>query len=90
MIPFFANYGFHPRINWPVERVSKNPVSRNYAHWMERVHELCVKRLEETRECMGNYYDRSRKEAPPYSVGDLVMLNGKCHAVDNWRQPIPI
>ena len=26
---------------------------------------------------MGKYYDYSRKEAPPYSVGDLVMLNGK-------------
>ena len=36
-----------------------------------------MKRLEETREHMGKYYDRSRKEAPPYSVGDLVMLNGK-------------
>ena len=44
---------------------------------MESVHELCVKRLAETRECMGKYYNRSRKEAPPYSVGNLIMLNGK-------------
>ena len=44
---------------------------------MESVHELCVKCLEETREHMGKYYDRSQKEAPPYAVGDLVMLNGK-------------
>ena len=44
---------------------------------MECVHELYVKRHEETRECMGKYYDNSRKEAPPYSVGDLIMLNGK-------------
>ena len=77
MSPFFANYEFHPRINWPVEKESKNPASRNYAYWMESVHELCVKCLEETRERMGKYYDRTRKEAPPYSVGDLVMLNGK-------------
>ena len=74
---FFANYCFHSRTNWPVEKESKNPASRNYAHWMESVRELCVKRLEETRERMGKYYDRSRKEAPLYSVGDLVMLNGK-------------
>ena len=26
---------------------------------------------------MGKYYDRARKEPPPYSVSDLVMLNGK-------------
>ena len=32
MSPFFANYGFHPRTNWPVEKESKNPASRNYAH----------------------------------------------------------
>ena len=44
---------------------------------MESVHELCVKRLEATCKHMGKYYDRSRKEAPPYSVGDVVMLNGK-------------
>ena len=41
------------------------------------MHDLCVKRLEETRQRMGKYYDRARKEPPPYSVGDLVMLNGK-------------
>ena len=53
--PFFANYGFHPWTNRPVEKESKNPASRNYAHWMEIVHELCVKRLEETPEHMGKY-----------------------------------
>ena len=77
--PFFANYSFHPQTNWPVEKESKNPASRNYAHWMEREHKLYVKRLEETRECMRKYYDCTRKEASRYSlaVGDLVMLNGK-------------
>ena len=29
---FFANYGSHPRTNWQVEKESKNPASRNYAH----------------------------------------------------------
>ena len=55
MRPFFTNYGFHPRTNWPVEKESKNPASRNYAHWIESVHELCVKCLEETRKRMGKY-----------------------------------
>ena len=77
MSPFFVNYGFHPRTNWPVEKESKNPASRKYAHRMESVHKLCVKRLEETHERTGKYYDCSRKEAPPYHVGDLVILNGK-------------
>src|SRR6266699_1111101 len=77
MSPFYANYSFHLRTNWPVEMESKNPTSKNYAHWMKSVHELCVSRLTETRERMSRYYDRSHKDAPPYSVGDLVRLNGK-------------
>ena len=44
---------------------------------MESVHELCVKCLEETHERIGKYYDHTRKEVPPYLVGDQVMLNGK-------------
>ena len=32
---------------------------------------------------MGKYYDRAIKETPPYSVGDLVMLNGK-HIRTRW------
>ena len=50
-----ANYGFHPRTNWLVEKESRNPASRNFAHWMESVLELTVKRLEEIRERMGKY-----------------------------------
>ena len=42
-----------------------------------------MKRLEETCDRIGKYYYHSRKEAPPYSVGDLVMLNGK--KIRTWR-----
>ena len=30
-----------------------------------------------TSEKMGRYYDKSKKTAPPFKAGDLVMLNGK-------------
>ena len=40
------------------------------------MHDHCLKPLEETQERMGKYFDRARKELPPYSLGDLVMLNG--------------
>ena len=42
-----------------------------------------MKRLEETHERMGKYYDRSLNETPPYLVGDIVMLNGK--NIRMWR-----
>lgn len=75
--PFFANYGYHPRTNWPVEAEVKNPSARNYAHWMESIHKLCKEALEHTRESMRKHYDKRSKAAPKYQVGDLVMLNGK-------------
>ena len=53
MSPFYANYGFHPRITWPVENESMNPESRNYARWIESVNDLCLKLLEDTGERMG-------------------------------------
>ena len=76
---FDENYGFYPQTTWPVEKESKNLGSRNYAHWIESVHghDLCLEGLEETRESMGKYSDRARKEPPSYGVGDLLMLNGK-------------
>ena len=77
MSPIYPNHGFHPRTTWPVEKESRNPASRNYAHWIESAHDLWIKRPEETRQRMGKYYDQVRKEPRPYSIGDLVMLNGK-------------
>src|ERR1700712_2354959 len=75
--PFYANYGFHPRTNWPVEMESKDPASKSYAHWMTSVHELCASHLKITQERMSRYYDKTKSAPPQYSVGDLVMLNGK-------------
>jgi transposase InsO family protein len=75
--PFYANYGFHPRTNWPVEAEVKNPSARNYAHWMESVHKMCKESLEEAREKMRKHYDKKSKKAPNFKVGDLVMLSSK-------------
>ena len=75
--PFYANYGFHPRTNWPVEAEAKNPSGRNYIHWMTGVHEWCKATLLETAERMKKYYDLKAKDIPRLKVGDLVMLNGK-------------
>ena len=71
------NYAVHPRITRPAENESKISASRNYAHWIESVHDVCLKCLEETGGRIGKYYDRARKEPPPYDEGDLVMLNSK-------------
>ena len=77
MSPFYANYGFHLRTNWPVEIESQNPASKNCAHWILSVHDLCNSYLKKTSEKMGRYYDQSKQTAPPFKAGDLILLIGK-------------
>jgi hypothetical protein len=77
MSPFFDNFGFDPQTNWPVEAAAKIPGSRNYVHWITSVHALCRKGLEQARKTMGMYHDRHGKKPLKYSVGDLVILDGK-------------
>jgi hypothetical protein len=37
--PFYANYGFHPRTNWPTNEQPRNLRSNLYVHWLQTVHE---------------------------------------------------
>jgi hypothetical protein len=75
--PFYANYGYKPRTNWPTETQFKNPGSELYAHYMVEVHRKLESQLEQSGKRMGEYYDRKRKPAPQYKVDDLVMLDGR-------------
>ena len=38
---------------------------------------MCNSYLKKTSQKMVRYYDKSKKTAPPFKAGDLVMLNGK-------------
>jgi transposase InsO family protein len=44
--PFFANYGFEPRTNWPTEIQFRNPASEVYSHCMFSVHWKLLKQSE--------------------------------------------
>ena len=72
MSPFYANFGYHPRTNWPIEIEGRNPASQLYVHWMETVHTQLKENLEETRKRMGKYYDRRRSEVPTWKIGERV------------------
>jgi len=72
MIPFFANYGFHPQTEWMKEREAHNPGATMYAHGMQDIHQQAKQTLETTRESMKKYYDRKATEQPSIEVGDLV------------------
>ena len=77
LTPFYANYGYHPRTNWPTKEVVRNPASENYVHYAHSVHEICKAGLVKARERMAKYYDQHVKEAPTYKDDDLVMISGK-------------
>ena len=52
MTPFFANYGYQPRTNWPTAEPSQNSTSQNNIQWMTSVHQLCHQGLEKGSETM--------------------------------------
>jgi hypothetical protein len=73
--PFYANYGYHPRSLWGIEKEPENPTATNYIAWVKSVHSNCLQALQSTRDRMAKYYDRKRHQSPPFKFGDLVLLN---------------
>jgi len=43
--PFYANYGYEPRTNWPTEIQFQNPASELYSHYMTSIHDKLKERL---------------------------------------------
>jgi hypothetical protein len=75
--PFYANYRYHPWVNWSMEAEPKNPGSNVYAYWITSVDKKCKTNLEKTRELMGQYYNKNKNDTPKYKISNPVMLNSK-------------
>ena len=75
--PFYANYGYEPRTNWPTDIQFRNPASEMYGHYMTEVHKKLSAQLETVRSSMAKYYDRKRRSIESFKKGELVMLNSK-------------
>jgi hypothetical protein len=75
--PFYANYGFEPRKNWPTEVRFRNPASALYGHYMTSVHSKLTEQLKVSIEAMGKYCNKERKSIELCTKGELVMLTGK-------------
>ena len=76
--PFFVNYGQHPyKGTEPDFRDDTRVPAASY--WVERMEEIKKETkaaLELTAETMKKYYDRHRRPAHPYKVGDKAFLEG--------------
>jgi len=77
VMPFYANYRFHPAILDPPNHEPLNPASRVYRYWMRMVHDESRKGREAAQERICWYTNPTRKELPVYQIGDLVMLSGR-------------
>src|SRR5437016_6073904 len=75
--PFYANYGFHPKMMWPTKFETKNPTSSVYGHWLKSINQKIEDILEEPKRGMGKYYDQGKQDPPNMSLGDMVILKAK-------------
>jgi len=68
--PFYANYGFEPRTNWPTEIQFRNPALELYAHYVNAIHKRLSEQLTLSIEAMKKYYDEKRKDIEPFKPGE--------------------
>ncbi|CEP01920.1 hypothetical protein PBRA_008863, partial [Plasmodiophora brassicae] len=67
MSPFFANYGFHPRVTEPRPRNGQvcNPAADERAEFLEKVRRYLKGQLQRAVDAMKRSADRRRREPPP-------------------------
>jgi hypothetical protein len=78
MMPFYANYGYHPSSSTtPTETNKLSARSVAYRQWMKAVVENCEKELEKSSERVKKYADQSHIEPPIFEPANLPLLNEK-------------
>jgi hypothetical protein len=76
--PFYANYGFEPRTNWPNPKPSSewdNPASSVTVSQWEAIWSTMHENLGKSRLRMARWYDKHHLKAPEFKPGDEVMLD---------------
>ena len=53
MTRLFANYKYHPQMEWLRERNALNQGANMYSHWIQMIHQQARESIEKTREAMG-------------------------------------
>ena len=82
--PFFANYGFHPRSLPEISLPTNVPATDDYVTTLQTTLRMLKDNLQQAKERQKIYYDRHRRENPPYQVGDSVWLSTR-----NLRLGVP-
>jgi hypothetical protein len=75
--PFYANYGYNPRMGFEPRRNVKVQSVEDFVQRMQNVQAEAEAALHKARDDMKRYADRTRAHAPKYQVGDKVWLSTK-------------
>ncbi|KAE8213221.1 hypothetical protein CF319_g9194, partial [Tilletia indica] len=73
MSPFFANYGFHPRLDINL-RSSTIPAAHKHARVLQQTHKIAQDNIRKALESHAKYANLRRAPAPQHQPGDLVWL----------------
>ncbi|KAE8222388.1 hypothetical protein CF319_g4403 [Tilletia indica] len=73
MSPFFANYGFHPRLDINL-RSSTIPAAHKHARVLQQTHKIAQDNIRKALETHAKYANLRRSPAPQHQPGDLVWL----------------
>jgi transposase InsO family protein len=78
--PFFALYGFHPRMGFEPIQPDKRPATRDaqaFADTMQKIWTFCQAEMTASQALHEKYANRSRKPARRFQLGQKVWLNAK-------------
>ena len=72
ILPFYANYGQHPRMEIELQRTGTSKPAKEFAERMKEVHEEASVALSKVCDDITCYADQHRGSAPEYKVSDKV------------------
>ena len=77
ILPFKANYGQDPRMEFEERRKGKYKAVGKFVERMKKIQEKAKAALEKAQEKMKKFTNRKREEREEYRIGGLVLLSMK-------------
>lgn len=72
--PFFANYGYHPKLDLLNPSIDNNPAAEELVKHLSELQTLLKEQLQTAQESYKTSADKFRSQAPTFKVGDKVWL----------------
>jgi len=73
-MPFYANYGYHPKLDLLNISQRDNPPAKDLASRLSKLQETIKLYLQEAQDHYKTYVDTLRKKSPPFKVGEKIWL----------------